>query len=460
MESIKIKQNKNKAAILLSIFLIGVSGCLFAFPSYAYTDNSTNGVDFEDMPIPANNYIADAQTAYSAGLYIGNGNLNGSNFYMSVYSSQDNIYCFWCNNRVYYVGENVSNNSDYCYVITNRPDNYSQTTAYGNNVATNQQYNLSYTYCNFSGSWSDINLSIPIFDSINDGVAAVRDWIDNPPAPAVESHRFAGSLAPGYVAVFDVGGLSDINIVLGTTLFSGYKYPGYSTTQAAGMIGSLPSTITLPMSGTSSISWSGSGQKNIIGQYQNFSFTEHVTSTFSSQYYVVVNPLSGTAASGTVLESSSSNRNNNITILIDKVKNYKTYSLTESVSIGNNGWSEDTSSNGGTTTGQWDDDSGAWVGTNDQTNLPENFNDLPVGGGNTPLVNGSNSINDFLQDIANQIKGFFSGAIGAVSTLVGAGSAFINQLIGLYSWLPAPVYSVLSAALILVITIGVIKVFV
>lgn len=459
MENIKIKQNQNKAVIMIAVFMFGLASWLFAFPSYAYTDNSTNNIDYSEQPIghgdnnssPNATNFENGTTIYSNSgssgkvYYFGNEadvyfflyDYNSSNYHGVFVSETYNVGCryIYYNGSAYYFPENVKYTSN-----------------------SNNTYNLYYSPDIVIAK--DNNVTVPVFSSSTDGLASVKDWIDNPPASPATGHRFAGSLAPGQVAVFDVGGLSDFNIVLGTTLFSGYKYSGYSTTQAAGMTSSMPTSITLPLSYTSSINWRGSGQKNLIGQYSNFSFTEHVTSTFSSQYYVVVNPLSGTAPSNTALDSSSSNRNNNITILIDKVKSYKTFSLTESVSISENGWSEDTSSNGDTTTGTYDEDANAWVGVNDQTNRPENFNDLPVGGGNSPLIGGSNSINDFLQDIANTIKGFFSGAIGAVSTLVSAGSAFINQLIGLYSWLPAPVYSVLSAALIIVITIGVIKVFV
>lgn len=325
---------------------------------------------------------------------------------------------------------------------------------------TGLYYGIEQTW---SAAESTSELLVPYYDTLADGLSAVQSVISgggsgdlNPPG------HFAGRLAPGYVGYFDVSNLTDVSVVLGTSLYTGAKYSGFHTNQAIGTSSSLPSgQFSLPISGTHSINWVGSSQKNLIGQYTGFAYRYTVTSSGGTTYLVVVNPFTGPAATNTAWEASAANRNNYITVLIDQCRSYKVFSLTESLSISDTGWTEESTSNGDSSSGHYDEDSGSWVGQNDVTGESQNFNDLPIGGGNDPYVgNVFDSIAEFLENIAEQIKQFFTGAIGAVTTLVSAGSAFINQLIGLYSWLPAPVYAVLSSALILVITIGVIKVFI
>ena len=81
---------------------------------------------------------------------------------------------------------------------------------------------------------------------------------------------------------------------------------------------------------------------------------------------------------------------------------------------------------------------------------------LPEAASNTSLIQ---RIVGILSDLVNRIEGIFSVAYQAISNLVGLAGPFVSKLSALYSWLPAPVLSALSSAMILAITIGVLKVF-
>lgn len=459
MKKAIIKQNKNTSAArvasaALAAFVLLLSLCV---NSFAYTDTSTNGVDFSAGSVGFAVDIDAAKAAYSSLPDISF--TQGNNVWKPVILSSGqsfDAFCFRINSYFY-----VAFDSSY-YVSSLRMNAVTSSSSFSTKYlsSTNSEYNLNYGGFG-SVAYTDTS-NIPAFETVEDGLAAVRDWIDNSGGGASVPGHFLGSLAPGYVAYFDVSNLSNVSVRLSTTLYGGtHKYPGFSTSQAIGTSSSLPSgSFSLPITGTSSVNWQGSGQKDLLGRFSQFQYYYTVTSAGGSTYLVVVNPLSRNWSEATTAESSSaSNRNNNITIMIDQCRGYKTFSLTESVSILSGALpSASVDSNGSTTSGYIDPDTGAWVGTDDQTGEAVAFSDLPVGGGNMPAS--AKSVFDFLQEIADSISNFFNGAIGAIGTLVSAGSDFIHSLSGLYAWLPAPVYAVLTSALILVITIGVIKVFI
>lgn len=458
-----MKQNKNTPVVRVASAALAAFVLLFSlcFPSFA---SSVNGIDFSDQPLYQSSSVLTGNSSnFSLCTPAYETNSTIFSFYDSPWGNYDtgDVFMFYVASvgtygALYFAGTNPMSVYRMTHSKSN-PNSYSADSSPASNMASfDSSTSLYYGQFQISGNAPTV-ISCPSYNSLADGLADVAS-ISSGGTPA----HIAVTLKPGYVGYFDISNLSNVSVTLGTSLFSGAKYPGFSTDQSIGTVLSLPSgSFSLPIAGTSSISWAGSGQKDLIGRYSSFSYSHVYTSAGGSTYLVVVNPLSGSAPVLSSLGASGSNRNGNITVLIDQCRGSKIYSLTESLSIGSG--SLDTESNGTSVNdGVYDPDTGSWDFTDPSTGLPEDPSSLPVGGGNDPIIggNGGNTINEWLEDIANSIKSFFSGAIGAVTTLVSSGSDFIHSLSGLYAWLPGPVYSVLVSALILVITIGVIKVFI
>lgn len=86
---------------------------------------------------------------------------------------------------------------------------------------------------------------------------------------------------------------------------------------------------------------------------------------------------------------------------------------------------------------------------------------VPSFGGNSDVSDGSlfDRLKNLLDGVVSSITSMFTSTHDAITRLVSLGSNFVSRLGSLYSWLPSDVYSALTAGIILVITIGVLKVF-
>lgn len=316
---------------------------------------------------------------------------------------------------------------------------------------------------------SMVNPDIPIFDSVSSGLAAVRDYIDNPPDPGPELEPFSYSLAPGNVIFIDVSGSdpSDVAVLTSSTGFSYSASELQNTNQAFGYLDSIPSSFTLPLSGTNNIPWAPAGNPNLYGKYQHKTRSVYAYSS-NHQYFVVVNPTYDpyTLASGVVggdnvafAYDNSNATNSYIDISGFSARAFKVYSLNSQLIYDSGGWSSVTESDGPSYSGSYDSSTQTWTTVNDTSGESES---PPLGGTNNIESDATTSETIFawLETIASSIGSFFRGSIGAVTSLVASGSEFFRSISGLYSWLPSPVLSVLLNALIIAITIGVIKVFI
>lgn len=297
---------------------------------------------------------------------------------------------------------------------------------------------------------------LPYYSTLSDGLLAVRDLIDNPPSSATV-YNLNYSLPAGNVAYIKLDS-SATRAVLNTRMpVISYLFGSWpNVTQKYGFSSNLPnSNTTFPLSGWTTVDWSKAAPFNILGQ--SYNACDILPLSSNTNYLIIYNPLYYYERDGGNGVESKFHDNGSIQIDIDGVTDIKVYGLTSSATIGPHPSVDDaiTSVN----------DNNSWSGTyNPETNTIEwedqngDVSSPSVGGGNI----GSNptTINDFLQNIANQISSFFTGAVGAVSTLISAASQFFQSLSGLYTWLPSPVYSVLISALIIAVTIGVIKVFI
>lgn len=432
-----IKQNKNSSVIRFLSFLTAFVVLVFSIslPAFAYTDTSINSVDFSNQPIGYGNPPTFADLPDASFTY------NGTVYKPYIVSSAEVIGYF-------FLVQSSSTTYGRYYAV---PSQYGNTLK-GNAVSSGGTYgsvnintldSTTQLYHNPNNSISSSTLSniyVPIFSSLADGLAAVRDWINNPPATTTP-HQLSLSVPAGNALYIDVTGVSTVRASLSMT--SEVAHPqSWRSNQYYGFAASYPSSIAGNPSGSTVIPWTGYGDKTILNRYKSFSWS--LTSVGGSNYLFICNPYA-------TIDEYDQSFNPTIYITVEEAVGYKFYQLTGGISEdGTIGQQSD----GTTATGTYDEQSQTWVTTNDQTGQPWTPSE---GGGN---IITQNSINSWLQTISTQIGNFFSGAIGAVTTLVSAGSDFIHQLSSLYSWLPAPVYAVLTSALILVITIGVIKVFI
>lgn len=437
----EMKQNKNSSVVLrvasatlAAVFLF----CSLSIPSFAV---STNGLSFTGQPLPI---VTSSSDVISSGLYAGYTTRSSTEtwkYYFGSYNSPDDVYCFAVTSGTY-ISFVLASRSQGNYVY----NAHGSGSDYINTSSSNYFSSVSPVlfYHSHTVQWAVASSStflVPTFDSIEDGLNAVNAYIDSGGGGLANPVSLTKDVPAGNALYIQIP--TNATVSISCSMSSEVAHPqSWITNQYWGTASGYPSSISGNPSGSTPISWNGYGDKTIFNRYKSFYWNGTVSS--SDGYIFIVNPYAS-------IDEYDQSFNPTIYVTVDQAKGYKYYQLTGGIS--SNG-TIGQQSDGTTASGEYDSNTGQWTSVNDETGLPWSPSE---GGGN--LIT-TNSINDWLRTIATQISNFFQGAIGAVTTLVSAGSAFINQLISLYSWLPAPVYAVLSSALIIVITIGVIKVFV
>lgn len=208
---------------------------------------------------------------------------------------------------------------------------------------------------------------------------------------------------------------------------------------------SIPSSVSDPMRGN--ISWSGSGKPNILNMYMSWNYSEDIVlDTNLDKYLIIINPMiDGYSASDQVY-------NPWLEISLEKVVGYWIYPLNTQITSSG---IESTNNGDVVYSGEYDDQTGEWTTTN-QNGDPVN----PTTGGSNSIVPQTDTVQGWLKNIATSISGFFRGAIDSINILTSAISDFTGSLKSLYMWLPPQVMSIITSAIIISITIGVIKVFI
>lgn len=418
----EIKQNKNSSVIFLLFFFLF---CLLISPVYA---DSVNGVDFSDQPLP----LGSARPSSSNGLLL---YAENNNLIYGVASLEDS-YFFVVQSSSRWEWYGVSSSVSRIFLSNG---------VYRDTDTIDELTNLYYT-----SGWNP-NPSIfvnycPVFSSLQDGLIAVQAVIDGSGSSS-EVYPLNISLPAGNMIIVDISGM-DLSRDRYFNAFAHFEYgepSGTAQNQQWGYWDTIPDNPTLPFAGWESVNWQGVGKRTPLGLYLDFTFQTYIDSNLGHFVYFV-NPFRPA-------DSETNDQNPNVDLFFPQASGYRIYELEVLWNSGTGVFGG--GADGNTGSGVYDPDTGTWTTINDQTGEPW---DPVVGGGNA--VSPQTTINAWLQNIANQIKSFFQGSIGAVTTLVGAGSEFFAVVQNLYSWLPSPVLGVLSSALILVITIGVIKVFI
>lgn len=294
---------------------------------------------------------------------------------------------------------------------------------------------------------SNINSQIPRFTTFNEAIDSFATYIDNPVPPPSSGSSLQYSLPPGNAIYIQVasGASYTLRTRMPESVLGSNHYPGNN--QVITLVSSLPSGGTAPISPL--IPWQQEGALSVLGLSRNASYTG---TNASSGYLCIVNPLyySGTANGPYEFLSNGS-----IDITIDTQQGFVVYPLDSSLGFTSGlGVSVDTEILDTPFTGSIDSETGeiVWQDSNGGSLAPT------TGGGN--LVSTSDTIFDFLRNIGDEISTFLKGPIQAIQTVVSAIREFLGSFTQLYMWLPSPVYNLITSALMIALTIGVIKIFV
>lgn len=273
--------------------------------------------------------------------------------------------------------------------------------------------------------------------------------------PPVTSFQY--SLPPGNVAYIPIpsGQSSAITYTLTTTYYMAFGNNDTSRiNQVVTVMSSLPSSTNNVAPSSPKIPWTNNGNVNLLGVSANKIYQGSIPANYGGQYLVVVNPM--TMPSQTGLIGGDTYTNGSINISVSAVSGSPhIYPMSESLTItpGDGIGSESSYGDSGYTY-EIDPETGEIIWTD-----PEGGSSAPVAGGNNPMPS-PNTIFDWLRNISQQFSDFLRGPVQAVQVVVSAIRDFLGSFTQLYQWLPGPVYSLITSALMIALTIGVIKIFV
>lgn len=425
----KIKQNKNTSAMVFSsmVFLI-IAVFLLSVPFSVFAD-----VPFS--PVPTSSGILRVDTA-SDPVY--------------VWSSNDLTYCFFYPVNDTFIAVAGLSSSSFTLRLTNGSE---LSSSYGDYFACAIGNRLLY-YDKYDTS------ALPYFASLEAGYSAVIDFIEGGSSSGTYSTTL--SLPPGNVAYIEITDATESVRMTSVQKFPSRLYGDAWpwSTQTYGYADSIDLSLSYPRSGLDTkIPWSRSDSgKNFLGQTYT-GFNVHSVSPSNGKYFVVTNPYYTWSEDvfDNYYNGITETPNNSITLELNNIKSVKVLPVT---SLFHNAGPD--SGEVSTPTGEdkdlvIDPETGAqsWTSNGVPVDAPNSSN----GGNLDSSPTFFDSVKNLLTSITNSISDFLNRPYQAITNLISSASAFIGQLSNLYSWLPSPVLSVLSSALVLVISIGVLKVF-
>lgn len=263
------------------------------------------------------------------------------------------------------------------------------------------------------------------------------------------------ALPPGNVIYIEVPQNQVISYTLKTTMpkKSSWSTGSWASSQCITYKTSLPDAGTEFPGLIEPFKW----DKDPNGKYDAFNSTydaiyQKTNEATISNYLMIYNP---TYFGDSGIEVAAT-QNNSVYITIDKAISVHVYQLKTGIADGIDGVVDISTSNGTSWTGIPDYQTHEWDWTNDQTGQPED----PTYGGQNIISNSADNFSSWLKNTLNTISEFFTSGHEAILSLTNAVGNFVGSLKSLYLWLPTPVYSLLTSAIMIAITIGVIKIFV
>lgn len=305
-------------------------------------------------------------------------------------------------------------------------------------------------YKAFNGSIPDGASAVPYFATLADALSAFS-------AEPVIPSPLEYSLPPGNVAYIPIpsGQSSAITYTLTTTYYMAFGNNDTSRiNQVVTVMSSLPSSTNNTAPSAPKIPWTNNGNVNLLGVSANKIYQGSIPANYGGQYLVVVNPMTMPSQTGLIGGDTYTNGSINISVSAVSGSPY-IYPMSESLTItpGDGIGSESSYGDSGYTY-EIDPETGEIIWTD-----PEGGSSAPVAGGNNPMPS-PNTIFDWLRNISQQFSDFLRGPVQAVQVVVSAIRDFLGSFTQLYQWLPSPVYSLITSALMIALTIGVIKIFV
>lgn len=311
--------------------------------------------------------------------------------------------------------------------------------------------------------YPDLEKQGPVFSTRADFLASALEVLqDIEPVPDTPTSNYKYYIPAGYVAYIGVSEFDQTIKVRATfNEYSGLiSYPtdsggsAFNSGSRYRFGASLPDAgDTFPSSGSQLFRWfkDASGQTNLLGQTRSGVAELRPTANFIEIYnpyfaYMIVNPDVGK------VEQQS---NPTFYLDIDNVSFWQLYKLSDSL---------DVMAPSGVISGSNDDFSSPIQGVTDPDTGDFSYQDnsgnviVPPTGGDSVLPDDA-SITDILSNFFNRFLGIFTAGHDAIRILSQNAQEFMSRLASLYNWLPPQVLSVLTSAVILVIVIGVLKVF-
>ena len=302
---------------------------------------------------------------------------------------------------------------------------------------------LNVRYKELSTSFSGVPY-INVFSTRDEGLNSIRTAIDNGTIGGVVPRYASITIQPVYIAYIGVsGGTAHLEITMAQKFSSATL-----STQAYWYADSLPSGVfTVDPSNVSShpIIWNAVGPFDFGRRTYNGDFD---ISGLSTNYLVIYNPLLalGTTNSNQPIRAEISSAVSVVQYPLTSngsMINHESYGNTDNVYVADN---DAISNDGSVEYTHYDVDGEGNTITSSAINLP-------AGGNNTIDEDSEGTITGFVNSILNLL----SAPIKHIQRLFDSGSAFMQWLGELWSWLPEPVYTVLISALVVLVVIGVIK---
>lgn len=347
--------------------------------------------------------------------------------------------------------------SDFPAILYSTKNNSSNTITSYSQYSYNSAYNLYYT-----SIYTDVPFT-PLasgFSDLSSCLSAIRTYINNSLLPPTLS---SVTLQNGYLAVIDLESsgssyafsFSSFSDKLSNFISGDFPYAN----QRYWFTDTLPSEDTVvPASGALLVDWEPADPKTVLGQSHYMQASLSGTST--GRYLCLYNPPVHLVSFGSG-HSQTQVVNEPVTFAVPQGLTVYIMDSSGSLSLVSGSAGLVGTLTGDVGVGTATASGGAIEFTDPQTDEP--FVQNP--GGSTDTTSISNqSVNSFLSQIQETLDNFvdsflslLSAPISHIQQLISAGSDFFQVLVGLFSWLPSDISTLLLSAFVVVVVIGVIK---
>jgi len=317
----------------------------------------------------------------------------------------------------------------------------------GGTYLRTSNFNLSndnYKYYSYTLSYSaeiPVELYCPSYDTVDEGFVALDEFINGPSGPSL----YEGINIPvGYIARIRVQNGSSFTMLttMGTDNIAFTDNWVYNSQWYKFNDSSDPTTV-MQTSGIT-IPWTRYGNTNILGQTNKAQYT--ITSTVGS-YVWIYNPAYMVGQNADLYDTKL---NSNIQLInVQNIDQVRIFALKST--YGYNGIVSSTSTGSGIS---YDPENGEWLDDNGNSVTPTEYGDTNVPATGTSIIQ---QLDNLLNNLITRIERLLVAPIDYINMLINSANNFFLWLRGLWSWLPSPVVESISAVLIIMCTVGALK---